>query len=148
MIESLNRVEVSRSALRHNYTLCHQQAPSAEVMAMVKADAYGHGMVECARVFADNGAAAFGVAEVVEGVGLRQAGFRESIFILAGILPDFFDALFEYQLTPVLVDGSMILPLAKEAVLRRKELAVHLLYSLSSHLSLKAPSCQELLSNP
>jgi alanine racemase len=95
-------------------------------MVMVKADAYGHGMVECARVFAENGAAAFGVAEAVEGVELRQAGFAQPVFILAGILPELFAAFFEYDLTPVLVDRSMVSWLGKEAVGRNKEIGVHL----------------------
>jgi len=94
-------------------------------MAMVKADGYGHGMVECAHVFADCGAAAFGVAEVVEGIELRRAGFEQPILVLAGILPEFFDALFEYNLTPVLVDGTLIPALGRAAVLCRKEIAVH-----------------------
>ncbi len=125
MLESLNKVVVSRRALRHNFSVCSDQAGSSAVMAMVKADGYGHGMVECARVFADCGAAAFGVAEVVEGIELRRAGFEQPIFILAGVLPEFFDALFEYGLTPVLVDATLIPALAREAVLRRKEIAVH-----------------------
>ena len=95
-------------------------------MAMVKADAYGHGMVECARIFAENGAAAFGVAEVTEGVQLRQTGCTQPIFILAGILPELFAALFEYNLTPVLVDRSMVSQLGKEAVDCNKEIGVHL----------------------
>ncbi|MCF6186408.1 MAG: alanine racemase [Desulfobulbaceae bacterium] len=126
MIESLNRVVVSRSALRHNFSLCRHQAANCGVMAMVKADGYGHGMEECGRVFADCGAAAFGVAEVVEGIRLRRAGVEQPIFVLAGIMAEFFDALFEYDLTPVLVDGTLIQPLAQEAVLRKKEIAVHL----------------------
>jgi len=126
VLESLNKVVVSRSALRHNFTVCLRQAGNAAVMAMVKADGYGHGMEECARVFADCGAAAFGVAEVIEGVRLRRAGVKQPIFILAGVLPEFFDALFAYHLTPVLVDGTLIPSLAREAVLRKKEIAVHL----------------------
>lgn len=117
---------VSRRALQNNFTVCRQQASGAAVMAMVKADAYGHGMVECARIFADCGAAAFGVAEVVEGVELRRAGCRQPIFILAGILSEFFDVLFEYDLIPVLVDGSLVAPLAGEAVRRQKQIPVHL----------------------
>lgn len=126
MAESLNKVVVSRSALRHNFSLCRQQAGNCGVMAMVKADGYGHGMKECAHIFAGCGAAAFGVAEVVEGIRLRQAGVEQPIFVLAGILPEFFDALFEYDLTPVLVDGTLIQPLGQEAVLHKKEIAVHL----------------------
>lgn len=126
MIESLNRVQVSRSALRHNFMVCRQQAPGVAVMALVKADAYGHGMEECARIFAESGAAAFGVAEVVEGVRLRRSGFLQPIFVLAGILPEFFDAIFTYRLTPVLVDGSLISSLAREAVRRGSEIGIHL----------------------
>lgn len=95
-------------------------------MAMVKADAYGHGMVECARVFNDCGAAAFGVAEVIEGVRLRQAGLTLPVFILAGILPELIHEIFEYHLTPVLVDGHLIASLAREAELRQTRLTVHL----------------------
>ncbi len=126
MIESLNKVEVSRSALRNNFMLCRQHAHGVAVMALVKADGYGHGMEECARIFAECGAAAFGVAEVVEGVRLRQAGFTHPIFILAGVLPEFFDALFTYQLTPVLVDDTLIAALSQEAVGRNCEKKVHL----------------------
>lgn len=95
-------------------------------MAMVKADAYGHGMVECARVFNECGAAAFGVAEVIEGVRLRQAGLKQPIFILAGILPALIPEIFEYKLTPVLVDDQLIASLAKEAEQRQTRLSVHL----------------------
>lgn len=126
MVESLNKVVVSRQALRHNFAVCRHQAGKSAVMAMVKADGYGHGMEECARVFAGCGATAFGVAEVIEGIRLRRAGFEQPIFILAGILPEFFEALFEYDLTPVLVDGALISSLGREAVRRKKKIAVHL----------------------
>ena len=95
-------------------------------MAMVKADAYGHGMEECAAVFSNCGAAAFGVAEVVEGVRLRQAGFVQPIYILAGLLPEFFDAIIDYDLTPVLVDAGLVDLLAQAAQRRNQTLAVHL----------------------
>ena len=126
MIESLNRVLVSRSALAHNFRICAEKSGGVPIMAMVKADAYGHGMEECARVFADSGARAFGVAEVVEGVRLRQSGIREPIFILAGLLPEFFKAVIDYDLTPVLVDGEIVDSLAATASAHGKKVHVHL----------------------
>jgi len=93
---------------------------------MVKADAYGHGMIECARVFARSGAAAFGVAEVAEGVCLRQAGMGKPVFILAGILPEFADAILAHDLTPVLVDGHALDALDGAARQHGRVLAVHL----------------------
>ena len=117
---------VSRSALTNNFNVCVRKSGGVPIMAMVKADAYGHGMEECARVFARSGAKAFGVAEVVEGVRLRRSGIREPIFILAGLLPDFFEAVIDYDLTPVFVDGEMVDALAAEASAHGKKVCVHL----------------------
>ena len=126
MIDSLNRVEISRSALRHNFFLLKAKAPGAAVLAMVKADAYGHGMVECAKTLAAAGAACFGVAEAVEGVRLRKSGIQQPVFIMAGILPEIIPVLFTYRLTPVVVDAGCLDALSREAVKREQEMALHL----------------------
>ena len=65
-MEPLKRVYISRGALAHNFKLCRRQAGDAGVIALVKADAYGHGMLECARLFAGLGASGLAVAEAVE----------------------------------------------------------------------------------
>ena len=49
-MEASKRVIVSRAALVHNFALCRRQANGAGIIALVKADAYGHGMLECARL--------------------------------------------------------------------------------------------------
>jgi alanine racemase len=126
MIESLNRVEISLSALRHNFSLLKAKAPDAAVLAMVKADGYGHGMSECARTLAAAGADCFGVAEAVEGVELRKNGIDRPVFIMAGLLPEIIPALFEYRLTPVVVDDSCLETLSREAVQRGQEIGLHL----------------------
>ena len=126
MIESLNRVEISLSALRYNFSLLKAKAPDAAVLAMVKADGYGHGMVECAKTLAAAGADCFGVAEVVEGVELRKNSIDSPVFIMAGLLPEIIPALFEYRLTPVVVDGSCLESLSREAVQREQEIGLHL----------------------
>ncbi|NOQ45696.1 MAG: alanine racemase [Desulfobulbaceae bacterium] len=125
-MESLNRVEISRTALRHNFLLLRKQAADATVMVMVKADGYGHGMIECAKVFSELGACAFGVAEAVEGVRLRQAGFTEPVFVLAGILPEIVPALFKYNLTPVVVDDWVLPELSRQAQEHNREIGLHL----------------------
>ncbi|RUM37478.1 MAG: alanine racemase [Desulfobulbus sp.] len=126
MTKSLNRVVVSRSALVNNFNVCARKSGGVPILAMVKADAYGHGMEECARVFSGCGVKAFGVAEVVEGVRLRRAGIREPIFILAGLLPEFIETVIAHDLTPVLVDGGMIDSLAAAAGAQGKTVDVHL----------------------
>lgn len=76
---------IDLDALRHNYRLARAAADHA--MAIVKADAYGHGAVECARALEPE-ADAFGVAAIEEALALREAGIARPILLLEG----FFDA--------------------------------------------------------
>lgn len=110
-----NQVLISREALRHNLRQLRRQAGRAGIMAMVKADAYGHGMLETARVLAAEGVEAFGVAEVGEGIALRRAGIRQEIIVLLGLWPETAAAFPAHGLTPVLLDGAMVGPLAAAA---------------------------------
>ncbi|ADW18093.1 alanine racemase [Desulfobulbus propionicus DSM 2032] len=124
-MRSLNRVEVSRSALIHNFGICRQWADGAAIMPLVKADGYGHGMIDCARVFAEQGAAAFGVAEAIEGVRLRAAGITQPILVLAGVIPQTLPTMVEADLTPVVVDAAIVPELSRLAGLQRREIGVH-----------------------
>jgi alanine racemase len=69
-------------ALRHNLARVRGQAGGAKVMAVVKADAYGHGLERVARALDD--ADAFGVAAIADGQRLRAAGHRQRIVVLSG----------------------------------------------------------------
>ncbi len=70
-------------ALRHNLTVVRRLAPRSRVMAVVKANAYGHGIVPVAQALL--GADAFGVARLKEAVALREAGIGQSIVLLEGV---------------------------------------------------------------
>ncbi len=95
-------------------------------MPMVKADGYGHGMIECASVFAAEGAAAFGVAEALEGAALREAGFHQPIFVLVGVLPETVRDILRYNLTPAIVDGEVLPELSCQAVLNGTDVGLHI----------------------
>ncbi|HLI18153.1 MAG TPA: alanine racemase [Rhodanobacteraceae bacterium] len=69
-------------ALRANLARVRALAADAKVMAVVKADAYGHGLERCARAL--SGADAFGVASIADGLRLRAAGHRARIVVLSG----------------------------------------------------------------
>jgi len=125
-MESLNRVEISRSALIHNFQVCRQLAGEAAILPLVKADGYGHGMIECARVFASQGAAAFGVAEAVEGVHLREAGITQPVLVLVGVTPQTLPDIVNARLTPVVTDASILSALSHLAGASGLELGVHL----------------------
>ncbi|HYE76120.1 MAG TPA: alanine racemase, partial [Blastocatellia bacterium] len=95
--------EVSLSALNHNYrTIKSLVGENVDVMAVVKANAYGHGATECAREFAKAGARWFGVALVEEGIALRNAGIDGEILCLGGFWQGQAETVIAHDLTPVI----------------------------------------------
>ncbi|MBU2539382.1 MAG: alanine racemase [Proteobacteria bacterium] len=99
---SWNKVEVDRAALRHNFRQVRKLVgPAVGILAVVKADAYGHGLIPAAQAFAEAGATAFGVAEVEEGVQLRQDGIAGQIVIMLGVDRQGAEEAVAHDLTPV-----------------------------------------------
>ena len=124
---SFNQVSIDASALQANFKLLQQRVgKDVRVMAMVKADAYGHGMVQAAVNFARAGCDAFGVAELQEGVSLRRAGIQGQIFVLLGFQISQEQLFFDYDLTPVIFDYQATERLSQAAVRNKKEISVHL----------------------
>lgn len=92
--------EISLPALKHNYlTIRNHLSEGAQLMAVVKASAYGHGAVECARALESIGADWFGVAMVEEGIELREAGISRPIFCLGGFWRGQADDVIAHDLT-------------------------------------------------
>ncbi len=83
MSSRLIRAVIDTQALQHNLSVVRGFAPKAKVMAVVKANAYGHGLVPA--VLALAGAEAFAVARLEEGVALRNAGVRGAVILLEGV---------------------------------------------------------------
>lgn len=76
-------VEVDLSAIAHNvHRLCEIIGPKVNLLAVLKADGYGHGAVKVARTALNNGACMAGVACVSEGIALRRAGITAPILVL------------------------------------------------------------------
>ena len=76
-------IKIDLSAIRHNYRQL-KRLHNGPMMAVIKADAYGHGAIECARALSLGEVDAFAVAYVEEAQALRNAGVREPILILEG----------------------------------------------------------------
>jgi alanine racemase len=77
--------EIDLSALERNYRAFKNLVAPSKIMAVVKADAYGHGMIECARRLKHAGCDYFGVAFVEEGIALRQSGINDPIHVYGGL---------------------------------------------------------------
>ena len=125
-MEPTKKVFISRRALTHNFELCRKQAQAAGLIALVKADAYGHGMLECARLFAGLGASGLAIADAVEGVALREAGLALPVYVLAGLAPQTVAGIVEYDLTPLVSDAAMLERLSAEALRQKRQVCVHL----------------------
>ena len=80
--------EVDLGAIRHNVKYLRSLAPHSQMMAVVKANAYGHGAVPVARAAVAAGATWLGVAILEEALELRQADITEPILILGHLLPE------------------------------------------------------------
>ena len=80
--------QIDLGAIRHNVGILHP--PGAEVMAVVKANAYGHGAVPVAAAAVEGGATWLGVALVEEGLELRAGGLTAPVFVLTEFPPGSF----------------------------------------------------------
>ena len=106
-------IEVDLSAIRANVHAAQRWAGAgAAVLGVVKADAYGHGMLPVARAAAASGAAWLGAATVQEGCDLRQSGLDVPICLLCPFAPDEAAALIEHAITPLVGDAASIDALA------------------------------------
>ncbi|ROQ92213.1 alanine racemase [Desulfosoma caldarium] len=98
---ALNWVEIDLAALRHNFAqVQHCVGSRTAILAVVKSDAYGHGMIPVARELAKAGAHFFGVSKCWEALKLRSAGIRQPIVVLAGMEAEDAPTVIAYDLRP------------------------------------------------
>ncbi len=126
-IERPTVAEIDLGALRHNYHALRALAGAARMMAIVKADAYGHGAVAVARTLAQEGCAYFGVATIGEARELRSAGLRARLFLLGGFFAEQAAEIVALDLTPFVFDAALIAPMEAAAkAAGRRDFAIHL----------------------
>jgi alanine racemase len=115
------------TALGHNLSRLQTRLhPDCAVMAVVKANAYGHGAVGISRALVKLGISKLAVASVQEGVALRDAGITADIVVLADLFDDQCENLLANRLTPVITDQRLLPILAKTAETRKDPFPIHL----------------------
>lgn len=120
--------EISRQALQFNWrSLRTRLTPNVQMLAVVKANAYGHGLDAVSRVATAEGAVILGVSSLDEGLQVRAAGIETPVLILGSIYPfDGFPLLFEHRLTPTVASVEAADALNSLAARKGARLAVHL----------------------
>jgi len=124
-----NWAEVSLSALRHNFRVLQQHlGPQVTICAVVKCNAYGHGVEECAPALEQAGASWFGVTSNDEGIVLRQCGVTARILVMCGLYPGEEEEALRYSLTPTVFRLEQVEALAAAAARLKLEhpAAIHL----------------------
>lgn len=96
---NLSWIEINRAALRENYRAIQKLVSPAQMICVVKANAYGCGAPQCARVFVEEGAAMLAVTRADEAVELRESGIHTPILLLAPALPDQWESVVRFDLT-------------------------------------------------
>ncbi|TAF10090.1 MAG: alanine racemase [Nostocales cyanobacterium] len=123
-------VEIDLGALSYNVKqLVRFLSPRTQLMAVVKADAYGHGAVTVAKTVLEAGASWLGVATVPEGIQLREGGIKAPILILGATnTPEQIQAIAHWKLQPTLCSPKQALIFSNtlEAIKYNSPLPVHI----------------------
>lgn len=118
-------VEVDTEAIRHNVATLLALADGAQLCAVVKANAYGHGSIQVSKAALDGGASLLAVAQVAEGIELREAGIDAPIWVLSEPEAHEFAAVVAHRLEPVVYTQAGI-DAATMAASTQNPLPVHL----------------------
>ncbi|MCY3871738.1 MAG: alanine racemase, partial [Gemmatimonadetes bacterium] len=120
-------IEVNLSAIANNISTVRQfVSPTTQVMAIVKANAYGHGLIPASRAAIKGGASALGVALLQEGVVLRNAGITAPVVVLAPTMPEQADSIVAHNLSQTIGHPDAIPPLEAAAKRHNTRARIHL----------------------
>ena len=119
--------EIDLKAIAHNVRqLAGVTAPNTKLMAVVKANAYGHGANQVARTALENGASYLGVARVAEGEALRQAGIKAPVLVLGYTPPANYPALLDNNLAQTVYNLATAAELSAMATREGKKVIIHI----------------------
>ncbi|MBF0485313.1 MAG: alanine racemase [Candidatus Omnitrophica bacterium] len=127
-------VQIDLKAVRHNFSeirkLAFQQLEprinrEVDILSVVKADAYGHGMVEVAHVIEKEGGRFFAVSNVEEAIELREAGCKKRIVLFETTLPELAPQIIKYDLTPGVCTMELARAIDRLARRLKKKIPVH-----------------------
>lgn len=120
-------VEIDLGAVEHNFKIIKKNlGPGVKILTVVKADAYGHGMLPVVKRLVKLGVDYLGVASIDEGIVLRKANIQKPILLFENILPQFAKKVIEYNLTATLCTDEVAQRLNAYAKSRNKKAKVHI----------------------
>ena len=119
--------QINLNNLAHNFfTIKKHLAPGVKIIACVKSDAYGHGLIPISRRLARMKVDYLSVASIDEAIALREAGIKLPILVLGAILKGTVKPLFEYNITPTICDKELALAVNRYARIKKIKKKIHL----------------------
>lgn len=120
-------LQINLAAIAHNLRVVRQLVgPEVAIIAVVKADAYGHGAVPVARTCIEAGADMLAVALLEEGLELRHSGVMSDILVMGAMLPEQAGDLVHWDLTPAIMDFDLAYAVSKAAVAQDKTVSAQI----------------------
>ncbi|MDP3283603.1 MAG: alanine racemase [Desulfobacterales bacterium] len=127
MADDLLRAEIDLKAIAHNiHELRRITDPNSRLMAVVKANGYGHGSVKVARCALDNGAELLGVARIDEAVKLRNEGIGAPVLIFGYTPPSFYEEILKFDLTQTVYSLRTAEDLSSFALSHKSKIRIHI----------------------
>ncbi|MFA6570754.1 MAG: alanine racemase [Bacteroidota bacterium] len=117
---------INSENLKHNIAELRKFTPNSKAIAIVKANAYGHGTVGISKLLRKEKIHFLGIAFPEEGIVIRESGDNEPIIVLVPALPDEVDIFCKYNLQPVASSIEFIEALSEEAVKQNVQIKAHL----------------------
>jgi alanine racemase len=117
---------IDLSALEHNVREVRRRSAGRNILAVVKAGAYGHGAIEVSRRLLALNVDMLGVALVEEGRELREAGIDAPILVMGAVLPDQAETIVSLKLTPVVYNGAVARALIQASKRLATKVCVHI----------------------
>ncbi len=116
---------IDRAALTRNFNQVLRRAAGRKILAVVKAQAYGHGAVDVSKHLLKLGTDQLGVALVEEGRELRAAGIDAPILVMGAVFPEQAESVLELGLSPAVFTADLARALSAASLRRRKSVSVH-----------------------
>lgn len=122
MSHHLTWAEIDLNAIRHNFRVLRKLAGTAKILTVIKADAYGHGMLAAARVLVQEKVDFIGLSNLTEGIALREAGIKTPVLLFETTLPEQAKDIIDYKLTPTVCTYELAAALNRAAQKHKRAL--------------------------
>ncbi len=125
MNKHLTWAEIDLNAVRQNFRVLRRLAGTAKILTVIKADAYGHGMLAVAKVLVQERIDFIGLSNLNEGITLRKAGIKTPVLLFETTLAEQAKDIIDYKLTPTVCTLELARALDNDARRRGRLVNIH-----------------------